>query len=174
MLASRNTKLSLLFTLCVLLPAVIPALFAQSPSQGGEQAATLKGTVENVAIVPAYGRTETHLKLKSGNQLVDVNLGPTRWLDANEFSVATGDTVQVEGTKAGQVFNATQVISGDRRLDLQGGPGTWASSGPSGRGYCRGAGCGGGYGYCRGGGCGNGGNCPGCGGSRGGCMRGWW
>ncbi len=178
MLASRNLKLSFLFTVCVSLSLVNPALFAQSPAQGQDQAAkelTLKGTVQNVAIVRADGRTETRLKLKSGNQLTDVNLGPTRWLDVNQFSVAQGDTVQVVGSNDGRIFNAREVVSGDQRLDLEAGPGKWASSEASGRGYCRGQACRAGSGYCRGGYCGNGGNCRGCGGGfRGGCMGGSW
>jgi hypothetical protein len=183
MLVSRRLKFSFFAFWCLLL-VVTNGLFGQAPAQdraqGSDQTGkevALKGTVENVAMVPANGRTDTHVKLKTGNQLVDVNLGPTRWLDVNQFSVARGDNLQVMGSTlkedSREVFVARGVVSGDQRLDLQGGPGMWASSGPSGRGYCRGMGCGGGY--CRGGGyCGNGGYCGGCSGSRGGCFRGPW
>jgi len=179
MSASRTLKFSLFVFGCLLL-VVTNGLFGQAPAQGGDQIAkevTLKGTVENVAMVPAYGRTYMHVKLKTGNQLVDVNLGPTRWLDANQFNVASGDHFQVIGSKvkgdSGEAFVAREVVSGGQRLDLEGGPGTWASSGQSRPGYCRGMGCRGGYG-CGGYGCGgNGGGCPGCGGPGGGCRGGW-
>jgi len=183
MLVSRSLKFSFFAFWCLLL--VVPnGLFGQAPAQdraqGSDQAgkeATLKGTVENVAMVPANGRTDTHVKLKAGNQLVDVNLGPTRWLDANQFSVATGDSLAVVGSRAksdsGEVFLAREAVNGDQRLELQGGPGRWASSERSGPGYCRGMGCGGGY--CRGGGyCGDGSYCRGCGGPHGGCSHGSW
>ena len=180
MSVSRTVKFSVFVFGCLLL-AASNGLFGQASAQGGDQATkevTLKGTVENVAMVPAYGRTYTHVKLRTGNQLVDVNLGPTRWLDTNQFSMATGDNLQVVGSKAkgdsGEVFIAREVASGDQHLELQGGPGT--SSGRPGRGYCRGMGCGGGDG-CGGYGCGgydgNGGHCPGCGGPRGGCRGEW-
>ncbi len=182
MFASRTLKLYL-FALCGLLLVVTSGLFGQAPVQGSDQPReiTLKGTVEKVAIVPAYGATDTHVKLKTGSQLVDVNLGPTRWLDRNQFSIATGDNLQIVGSRvksdSGEVFTAREVTSGDQHLELQGRPGTWASSGGPGRGYCRGMGCGGdGYG-CGGYGCrgyaGNGGYCPGCGAGRGGCRGAW-
>jgi hypothetical protein len=61
---------------------------------------TFKAVVQEVKEVPGPGRgTGTHLTVKSGNDVYDVHVGPTWYLKQQKCTFATGDEVEVTGSK---------------------------------------------------------------------------
>ena len=61
---------------------------------------TLKAVVQEVKEVPGPGRgTGTHLTVKSSNDMYDVHVGPTWYLKQQKYTFATGDKVEVTGSK---------------------------------------------------------------------------
>jgi len=153
--------------------SVVPG---QQSTQNSQTEITLNGTVQDVALLSGENGTCTHVKLKSGGHVVDVNLGPTRLLDTDQFTVSNGDSLQVIGSKlktdSGEVFVARDVMSGNKHLPLL-GTSPVAGASESMRGGCRGGSCSNDgccdRGDCEDGNCG--GNCHhghGCGGHDGG------
>ena len=61
---------------------------------------TFKAVVQEVKEVPGPGHgTGTHLTVKSGNDVYDVHVGPTWYLKQQKYTFATGDEVEVTGSK---------------------------------------------------------------------------
>jgi len=61
---------------------------------------TLSGTVDRVT--QQNGRSGwhgTHLLVKTDNGAIDVHVGPTDYITSQQFSFATGDVVEVTGSK---------------------------------------------------------------------------
>lgn len=82
---------------------------------------TVSGTVEDVVqISHQNGRgTGTHLKLKTDAGVIDVHVGPTRYLEAQKFSVAKGDQLMVTGSKLKSAIIAREIKKGDTTLTLR-------------------------------------------------------
>jgi hypothetical protein len=105
---------------------------------------TVQGQVEKVETMSRQGRQGgegkpgrqvqvVHLKTDQGTVLV--HLGPSKFLEQQQFAPKTGDTMSVTGSKMttgkGDVILAAEVKSGDKTLtlrDAQGVP-VWRSKG---------------------------------------------
>ena len=87
--------------------------------------ATCKGTVEEVTQHSRAGMagTGTHLIMKSYNKTLDVHLGPTDFLAAQQMSFAKGDQIEVTGSKVkfgdAEAIIAREVKKGDETLTLR-------------------------------------------------------
>jgi hypothetical protein len=90
-----------------------------------QKEATYKGTVEEVTQHARVGmpRTGTHLSLKSDDQILDVHLGPTDFVAAQQMTFAKGDQIEVTGSKVkfgdGEAIIAREVKKGDKTLTLR-------------------------------------------------------
>ena len=81
---------------------------------------TVTGTVEDVTQVAHGGRsTGTHMKLKTDAGVVEVQLGPTRYLESQKFAVAKGDLVTVTGSKVNGSLIGREVKKGDTTVTLR-------------------------------------------------------
>jgi len=61
---------------------------------------TLSGTVDRVTQPNGQGGWYgTHLFVKGDNALIEVHVGPTDYITSQQFSFATGDVVEVTGSK---------------------------------------------------------------------------
>jgi hypothetical protein len=91
---------------------------------------TVAGTVEEVQHrTKGGGWGGTHLTLKTENGMLDVHLGPSRFLAEKQFTFAKGDHLEVTGSKipyaGGDALVARVVKKGDKTLTLRdssGGP----------------------------------------------------
>jgi len=87
--------------------ALVPSTFLQAQQQGGKgprynpaTVVTLTGTVENVTQQTTSGRwSGTHLSLKTDDGIIDVHLGPTRFLKDQGLTVTAGQKIEVTGSK---------------------------------------------------------------------------
>lgn len=86
---------------------------------------TYKGTVEEVRQHSRAGMagTGTHLIVKSDDQMLDVHLGPTDFLAAQQMSFAKGDQIEVTGSKVkfgdAEAIIAREIKKGDKTLTLR-------------------------------------------------------
>jgi hypothetical protein len=91
---------------------------------------TVTGTVESVEQVAASGagpgpggQGGTHLVLRTDTESLDVHLGPTAFLTDEGLTVATGDTVEVLGSRVTvdneSVLIARTVSTGDQTWTLR-------------------------------------------------------
>lgn len=84
---------------------------------------TVTGTVEAVEEqTGAMGMVGTHLKVKTGEESLDVHLGPSSFLRDRQFSFAVGDEVEIIGSRTaqgGEVLVARQVKRGSETLVLR-------------------------------------------------------
>lgn len=126
---------------------------------------TLEGTVEEVKFVSMGPRGMgggVHLLVTSGNQSLEVHLGPRFYLEENDFEVEPGDTVEITSSRLSggdrPVWLAREIKRGDAQLTLREENGTplWAgdsaprrspSRGRAMRGGCGCHGCAGGCGH---------------------------
>lgn len=61
---------------------------------------TVSGTVDRVAQQNGYRDSQgTHLFLKTGTDTIEVHVGPSDYVASEHFSFATGDVVEVTGSK---------------------------------------------------------------------------
>jgi hypothetical protein len=87
--------------------------------------ATYKGTVEEIRQHDRAGMagTGTHLIVKSGDQTLDVHLGPADFLAAQQMTFANGDQIEVTGSKVkfddAEAIIAREVKKGDKTLTLR-------------------------------------------------------
>lgn len=86
--------------------------------------ATVTGTIESVqSITPAGGRGGLHLMLRAEGGVLEVDLGPSAFINGKGFEFATGDRVTVVGSRVrrtgGDVVIARQVTRGDQVLALR-------------------------------------------------------
>jgi hypothetical protein len=86
---------------------------------------TYKGTVEEIRQHDRAGMagTGTHLIVKSDDKTLDVHLGPTDFLAAQQMSFAKGDQIEVTGSKVkvadAEAIIAREVKKGDKTLTLR-------------------------------------------------------
>lgn len=168
------TQRTTLVLFAALTLAVAVAVAAQGPMQkmaprfDPGTVESIKGTVEEVKLL-SFGRGRmgggVHLRVNTGKETLEVHLGPSFYLEDNDFEVETGEKVEVTGsrvTMAGQpALLAREIRVGEYKLELRGEDGTplWAGSGQSGLRMGQGQGRGM-QGRCHHCGCGH---CGGCG-----------
>lgn len=126
------TRRSLL-NLFLIVTLAIP-VFAQMGTDAGRRSGvrnynpatelTVKGTIEEVRKAEGKrGWAGTHLVLKADQGTFDVHLGPTSYIDSQEFSFGKGDAIEVIGSKANiggkDVLIARQVTKDGRVLTLR-------------------------------------------------------
>jgi len=85
---------------------------------------TISGVVDDVVQNQGKrGRTGTHVTLKSGSDVMTVHLGPSAFLDNNNFTVNKGDKVRVTGSKVQlggkDVVIAREIKKADQVLTLR-------------------------------------------------------
>ena len=110
-----------------LLLAVVAGLSVALAAQQGKMRnydpateTTVAGTVEDVVQIAHQGRgSGTHLKLKTDAGVVHVHVGPTRYLEAQKFSVAKGDQITVTGSKVKNAVIAREIKKGDTSITLR-------------------------------------------------------
>jgi DNA/RNA endonuclease YhcR with UshA esterase domain len=97
-----------LFGTAVAAVLIMPSVAAQVPTGTGKGTPnydrsteiTVTGTVEQVRqLTQGSGWGGTHLTLKTDNGTLDVHLGPSSFLAGQHFSFATGDRIEVTGSK---------------------------------------------------------------------------
>ena len=87
--------------------------------------ATLKGTVVAVNQIagPRGGPGGTHLTLKTGQETLDVHLGPVAFLQKEGIEIAKGDQVEVTGSRVksqgGEAVLAREVKKGGKTFTLR-------------------------------------------------------
>jgi hypothetical protein len=128
------------FLLALAAPSTLPQKrMAQGkgmPKYDAAAEVTLRGAVEEVTQHKGrMGRTGTHLLVNFDGRSMAVHLGPTSYLERNNFAFAKGDQVEVTGSKVrmgdADVLLAREVKAGDRTLklrDAQGMP-LWSGGG---------------------------------------------
>jgi hypothetical protein len=108
---------------------------------------TVQGQVEKVETVSKQSRTGgdkpvrqsqvVHLKTDQGT--IPVHLGPTKFLEKQQFAPKEGDTMSVTGSKIttgkGDIILAAEVKSGDKSLTLRNSMGipVWVGQGKAGK-----------------------------------------
>jgi len=107
--------------LLILVMAALAALaVAQQRAYDPATETTVTGTVEGVMQVAHGGRgTGMHLKLKTDAGVLEVQLGPTRYLESQNFAVAKGDTITVTGSRLKGSVIAREVKKGEATLTLR-------------------------------------------------------
>ena len=123
-------------SMCLATLWMVPAVLAQ-PAQGRRPSAPmydtstevrLTGTVEAVETIAGPGRASRamgglHLTLKTATESIGVHLGPSAFLTANKMTVATGDTVEVLGSRITinhrVVLVAREITKGDNTVTLR-------------------------------------------------------
>jgi hypothetical protein len=97
---------------------------AQSPLKYDPAAETkVKGTVEEFKFVPASGKPTGYLVVKSGQDTIQIFLGPKSFLDDMGASYKSSDAVEITGCKVKQdgadLILAREVVKGDDTLTLR-------------------------------------------------------
>lgn len=99
---------------------------------------TLTGTVD--AVQPHQGRkggSGLHLAFKAASGTISVHVGPTRWLEEQQYTFAPGDTLTIVGAHAtvdGEpAFLAREITKGTQTMVLRNEAGfpRWSGRGPS-------------------------------------------
>jgi hypothetical protein len=95
----------------------------------------IKGTVEEVKQATCGRMMGTHVVLKSGEESAEVMVGPSTFITGKGFSFATGDSLEVTGSKitmngAGYII-AREVVKNGKSLTLRdrGGKPQWSGIG---------------------------------------------
>ncbi len=87
------------------------------------QETVVEGTVLSYTAESATPPIGAHLVLQTASGAIDVHLGADRFLQANNFSLATGDSVRVVGVKSdtrqGAVFLVRVIQKGGQSLVLR-------------------------------------------------------
>ena len=113
---SSDLRTVALAGLTIAVLAAGPAL-AQGRGCGGtccgdydtESVVSIQGTVERVEEhTRGKGWKGTHLILVSGEETLEVHLGPSFFLEENDFAFSPGDLIEVTGSRG----------TGDKKLDL--------------------------------------------------------
>lgn len=99
--------------IAVILSATL--LWAQKPTNIGPKydattETTLKGTVEEIKVVPGPGEGE-HLVVKSGDQSVLVHVAPGTFLKEMDVEFAKGDDVEVVGSKIKNAEGQDEILA---------------------------------------------------------------
>jgi hypothetical protein len=95
-----------------------------SPRHDTATEATVTGTVEEVQTQQGRMRgTGLHLAVKTATGVLDVHVGPTRWLADQKFEFAKGDALEIVGSKVtvdgNEAFLARQIKKGEQTLTLR-------------------------------------------------------
>jgi hypothetical protein len=102
---------------------VITALAQAPPKYDPATETKLKGTVEEFKFVPANGKPTGYLVVKSGQDTVQIFLGPKSFLDDMGASFKSADAVEITGCKVKQdgadLILAREVVKGDDTLTLR-------------------------------------------------------
>jgi hypothetical protein len=124
-------------TATLLLAGPVSVVMAQTPGTGRGSSpmydvkteTTIKGTVESVETVTgAGGRGRralggTHLTVKTEKETLEVHVGPTAYLTEKEITLATGDTLEILGSRVAidkeSVVIARQIKKGDNTWTLR-------------------------------------------------------
>jgi hypothetical protein len=122
---------AILGTIAAALLAMGPAA-AQNPANNGNSVRTYDPATEITVIglvqdIQQYtrgnGRGGTHLTLKTASGMLDVHLGPTRFLAKQDITFAKGDQLEVTGSKihddGGEAVVARVVKKGGKTLTLR-------------------------------------------------------
>lgn len=85
---------------------------------------TMNGSVEEVRQVSGpQGRAGTHLRLKTGQETIDVPVGPSWFLTQNKISFDKGDQIEVTGSKvrfeSADVLIAREIKKGEKTITLR-------------------------------------------------------
>jgi hypothetical protein len=111
----RTSRYLWMVTLAVFASTATLAL-AQGPGRAGRMydpntETTVKGTVEKVEqIAGRRGWPGTHVTLRTEDRTYDVHVGPSDYISKNGFAFATGDQIEVSGSKA-NIGGADTIIS---------------------------------------------------------------
>jgi hypothetical protein len=105
---------------CIL--AALP-LLAQGPRQPIYDAAkevTIQGDVENVTSAARGSMSGTRLSVKSGEESLEVLLGPSSFIESKGFTFSKGDRVEITGSKisAGRLI-AREIVKNQHTLTLR-------------------------------------------------------
>jgi hypothetical protein len=95
---------------------------------------TLRGQVVNVnTFSPWSGMSGVQVLVKTGNQTIPVQLGPSWYIDQQGFQIQAGDEIQVTGSRVnfsgGPAIMATEIRHGKQVLTLRNSNGIPAWSG---------------------------------------------
>ncbi|HEV2426302.1 MAG TPA: DNA-binding protein [Terriglobia bacterium] len=139
------SKYPKILALAVLAAGVVPvAAFAQGRSGAGRALPmynpatelTVQGTVQEVKqFTGPRGMIGTDVVVKTGNETVDVRLGPAAFLTQNQFALVQGDQIQVTGSKVNinstDIVLAREVKKGEQTLTLRNAQGfpVWSRRG---------------------------------------------
>lgn len=120
----------------------VPLLPAQYRSNSGRTSpmydptteSTVSGIVEEVQEVSGTrGWHGIHLQLKTSNEVLDVHIGPSWFLEQKKFEIAKGDQVEVTGSRLlldnVKTLIARTIKKGDSELTLRNRQGIPAWSG---------------------------------------------
>ena len=106
--------------LVALMVAALSALVAAQRNYNPATEVTVSGTIEEVLqVTQGRGGSGTHLKLKTTGGLMDIHVGPTRFLENQKFSLSKGDEVTVVGSKVKDAVIARELKKGDAVLVLR-------------------------------------------------------
>ena len=71
-----------------------------TPTYDPKTETTITGVIQELKEVPGPGWGDgTHLVVKAGNEVVDVHVGPTWYLKQQKYGFASGDQIEVIGSK---------------------------------------------------------------------------
>lgn len=134
------------YVVALLLAITASLVWAQGGSQNPrprydpKAEVTVAGTIEEVQLLPGHHRgTGTHLMVKTKSGTMKVHVGPTAYLEKQQFSFAKGDEIEVVGSQvkiAGtDALLARQVTKAGKTLSLrdQNGIPLWSRRARSGR-----------------------------------------
>ena len=129
------TRVRIAVFFSVLLPVLGNVVWAQQLADRPRQPAmrtlaydpthetVVEGTVLSYTAESATPPIGAHLVLQTASGAIDVHLGADRFLQANNFSLATGDSVRVvgvsSGTRQGTVFLVRVIQKGGQSLVLR-------------------------------------------------------
>lgn len=124
MKSTNSCKVLLVLAAVAVLAA--PSVWAQRrqrPRYDASAEITVKGTVEEVRERGPEGRTRTLLVVKTGDQTLNVSLGPSSFVADSKIKFAQGDEVEVTGAKmnfrGNEMLMARTVKKGDQTLTLR-------------------------------------------------------
>ena len=121
------------------------AVKAQNPPRSGvvydrSKVDTLSGEVAAISATPSPSALGggLHILVRMSGQLYDVHLAPQWFLDSKRFTLATGDQVQVSGSRLTYegklVFLAARITLGQKTVTLRDSSGApaWSTKGRGG------------------------------------------
>jgi hypothetical protein len=124
----RMTKTSILILALTIAMSTALALAQKGKGQRQYNPATettVTGTVEEVKKIPgpSGGPGGTHLMIKTAQGSLEVHLGPTSYLEGQQFAFAKGDQIEVIGSRvkieSADVVIAREVKKGGKSLTLR-------------------------------------------------------